>query len=203
MKAVLSSFANRVTKLNKKVVPWPEDYDFCPLLFNTMDFNKNTILGLVLMLALAFGVSWYNAKEAEEAAKVEMSKPAPAANATQKSQSPTPDAAAAKSIIAGNDQEKINQFGVFGAQAQLKPNQSILENNKIKVSINHQGAVIQNVELKDERYKTYWGKKNIQFWDAASQQMNWTWNDVKKGNQGSWQFVFKASEVTTDAQEVS
>ncbi|MEY4329759.1 MAG: hypothetical protein RL609_507, partial [Bacteroidota bacterium] len=32
-----------------------------------MDFNKNTILGLVLMLALAFGVSWYNAKEAEEA----------------------------------------------------------------------------------------------------------------------------------------
>jgi len=202
MKAVLSSFANRVTKLNKKVGPWPEDYDFCPLLFNTMDFNKNTILGLVLMLALAFGVSWYNAKEAEEAAKVEMSKPAPATNAPQKSQSPTPDAAAAKSIIAGNDQEKINHFGVFGAQAQLKPNQSILENNKIKVSINHQGAVIQNVELKDERYKTYWGKKNIQFWDAASQQMNWTWNDVKKGNQGSWQFVFKASEVTTDAQGV-
>ena len=165
-----------------------------------MDFNKNTILGLVLMLALAFGVSWYNAKEAEEAAKQEMAKPAAV---TTPEKTPATSNTAATPVSSNIDQQqKINQFGVFGAQAHLKPAQSILENGKIKVTINHQGAVIQNVELKDERYKTYWGKKNIQFWDAQSQQMLWTWNDSKKGQQGSWQFVFKATEVSTDAQGV-
>ncbi|MEY3598779.1 MAG: rane protein insertase YidC, partial [Bacteroidota bacterium] len=196
----LSSFANRVTKLNKKVVPWAEDYDFCPLLFNTMDFNKNTILGLVLMLALAFGVSWYNAKEAEATAQQVATQPAATSQPEKKAAESTPAVIASNSSI--DQQQKINQFGVFGAQAQLKPAQTILENGKIKVTINHKGAIIQNVELKDEHYKTYWGKKNIQFWDTQAQQMHWTWNDTKKGQQGSWQFVFNASAITKDAQGV-
>jgi YidC/Oxa1 family membrane protein insertase len=160
-----------------------------------MDFNKNTILGLVLMLALAFGVSWYNAKEAQETAQQE----ATAQTAQPKTTTPAQKTNTPSATNVANA-DKINQYGVFGSQANLKPAQSILENDKIKVTIDHKGATIRSVELKDDHYKTYWGKKNISFWDAKSQSMFWSWNDLKKGQQGSWQYVFNATSVSKDAQ---
>jgi YidC/Oxa1 family membrane protein insertase len=160
-----------------------------------MDFNKNTILGLVLMLALAFGVSWYNAKEAQETAQQE----ATAQTAQPKTTTPAQKTNTPSATTVANA-DKINQYGVFGSQANLKPAQSILENDKIKVIIDHKGGTIRSVELKDERYKTYWGKKNISFWDAQTQSMYWSWNDLKKGQQGSWQYVFNATSVSKDAQ---
>jgi YidC/Oxa1 family membrane protein insertase len=195
MSGSLTRFVNRATKLNKKVVPRPEDYDFCDQLLNTMDFNKNTILGLVLMLALAFGVSWYNAKEAQETAQQE----ATAQTAQPKTTTPAQKTNTPSATTVANA-DKINQYGVFGSQANLKPAQSILENDKIKVTIDHKGATIRSVELKDDHYKTYWGKKNISFWDAKSQSMFWSWNDLKKGQQGSWQYVFNATSVSKDVQ---
>ncbi len=166
-----------------------------------MEFNKNSIIGLVLMLALAFGVSWYNAKTAQEDAeqlalaeaqkpKVEKAKQEPVS-----SQRSTASSGSNTSVPSG---EAVAQYGVFGQQVFQKPGQSILENSKIKVVINHKGASIYNVTLKSAEYKTYWGKKDIQLWDAQQNQMNWIWKDRKKGEQGSWRFVFKANEVVTD-----
>jgi YidC/Oxa1 family membrane protein insertase len=165
-----------------------------------MEFNKNSIIGLVLMLALAFGVSWYNAKTAQEDAeqqalalanqpkevKTTSAKPNPNNNAP---------AQASPSILPSDATEK---YGVFGAQVFEKPGQSVLENDKIKVVINHKGANIQDVTLKSEEYKTYWGKKDIQLFDPAQNQMNWIWKDKTKGEQGSWRFVFKANEIVKD-----
>ena len=167
-----------------------------------MEFNKNSIIGLVLMLALAFGVSWYNAKTAQEDAEQQA-----LALANQpkevKTTSPKPNstynepAQASPSILPTDATEK---YGVFGAQVFEKPGQSVLENDKIKVVINHKGANIYGVTLKSEEYKTYWGKKDIQLFDPAQNQMNWIWKDKMKGEQGSWRFVFKANEVVTDNQ---
>ncbi len=165
-----------------------------------MEFNKNSIIGLVLMLALAFGVSWYNAKTAQEDAEQQA-----LALANQpkevKTTSPKPNSknnAPAQASPSISPSDATEKYGVFGVQVFEKPGQSVLENDKIKVVINHKGANIQNVTLKSEEYKTYWGKKDIQLFDPAQNQMNWIWKDKTKGEQGSWRFVFKANEIVKD-----
>ncbi len=165
-----------------------------------MEFNKNSIIGLVLMLALAFGVSWYNAKTAQEEAEQQalalanQPKEVKTTSPKQDSTSNAPAQASPSTLPS----DAIEKYGVFGAQVFEKPGQSVLENDKIKVVINHKGANIQDVTLKSEAYKTYWGKKDIQLFDPAQNQMNWVWKDKNKGEQGSWRFVFKANQIVKD-----
>ncbi len=165
-----------------------------------MEFNKNSIIGLVLMLALAFGVSWYNAKTAQEEAEQQalalanQPKEVKTTSPKQDSTSNAPAQASPSTLPS----DAIEKYGVFGGQVFEKPGQSVLENDKIKVVINHKGANIQDVTLKSEAYKTYWGKKDIQLFDPAQNQMNWVWKDKNKGEQGSWRFVFKANQIVKD-----
>ncbi len=81
-----------------------------------MEFNKNSIIGLVLMLALAFGVSWYNAKTAQEEAEQQALAAANQPKAVQ--------AAAPKTNITSNTNAQVvpsvlpsyatDKYGVFG-----------------------------------------------------------------------------------------
>jgi YidC/Oxa1 family membrane protein insertase len=166
-----------------------------------MEFNKNTIIGLVLMLALAFGVSWYNAKDAQEKAEQQAAQlvntptPEPQQNASS-----TNESVSTSNIPVADASALVAERGVFGAQTQGTPGIVVLENNKIKVKINQQGATLHSVELKDDRYLTYWDKQHIQFWDSLSQKMNWTWVDQQKGQQFSWQYFFQSSTIASDGR---
>ncbi len=163
-----------------------------------MEFNKNTIIGLLLMLGLAFGVSWYNAREAQLAAEqapattVQENSP-PAATTTNPSTITTPAAPTLQDPTA-----LIAEHGIFGSQTIGTPQTIVLENKNIKVQINTQGATLRSAELKDDAYLSYWNKKHIQFWDSLSQKMNWTWTDLQKGQQFSWQYYFQASPIIRD-----
>ncbi len=172
-------------------------------LFNDyMEFNKNSIIGLVLMLALAFGVSWYNAKtaqeEAEQQAIAAANQPKEVKANTTNSPSANNAQVTSQAVPSVLPSQATEKYGVFGAQVFAQAGQSVLENDKIKVVINHKGASIHDVSLKSAEYKTYWGKKDIQLWDPAQNQMNWVWKDKQKGEQGSWRFVFKANEIVKD-----
>lgn len=82
-----------------------------------MEFNKNTIIGLVLMLALAFGVSWYNAKQAQEEAILK-------ANAPQEQINTKPEAINTPSTIS----EQNNATAIQSMdQAQLVAEKGYLE----------------------------------------------------------------------------
>lgn len=162
-----------------------------------MKFDKNTVAGLVAMILLVLGYSWYQANQAEEMAAIEAAHPT-----TQAPASGTPAPAApnktAPQVAAPQSPDShalVQQYGAFGAQRVGKAGVSVLENDHVKVEINHQGASLRTVHLKSEHYKTYWGKKDIEFWDPAAQKMNWVWNDAQKGRQESWNYYFTPGVV--------
>jgi len=167
-----------------------------------MEFNKNTIIGLILMLGLAFGVSWYNAKQAQETALEK-------ANTPQEQSASEPSAAAASPISNNTNENTVNpdsidqaqliaEKGVFGTQTVGSSQIYTLENKQIKVKINAQGAVLHSAEIKGDEYLRYGDKQQIQLWDSLSQKMNWSWVDQQKGQQFSWQYHFIPSAITTD-----
>ncbi len=167
-----------------------------------MEFNKNTIIGLVLMLALAFGVSWYNAKQAQEEAILKANTPQEQVNT---STSPAPSipnntggAESAHPSTTIDQAQLIAEKGIFGALTQGSSELYTLENKDLKIKINGQGATLHSAEIKSDEYLRYWDKKHIQLWDSLSQKMNWTWMDQQKGLQFSWQYHFLSKGITSN-----
>ena len=121
-----------------------------------MEFNKNTIIGLVLMLALAFGVSWYNAKQAQEDAlkkSIEPVESAQANNTPTSQDTPANNVTPAENPIARIDStELIEKKGVFGEFTQGESAIYTLENKQIKIRINGQGATLHSAEIKSDEY---------------------------------------------------
>jgi hypothetical protein len=104
-----------------------------------MEFNKNTIIGLILMLGLAFGVSWYNAKQAQETALEK-------ANTPQEQSASEPSVASASPISNNTNENTVNsdsidqaqliaEKGVFGTQTVGSSQIYTLENKQIKVKL--------------------------------------------------------------------
>jgi YidC/Oxa1 family membrane protein insertase len=165
-----------------------------------MKFDKNTVIGLSLMLLIAVGFSWYSAKNKAEAA----------ANTTQ----PTEQTAQAgntpaqenSAVVASNGISTPTEVAVLNtarygsmdaAAMPAEETYTILSNDKIRVKISSKGGMLHSAELLEADYKKFNSDQQVQLWDTAQSKMDIAW---KNGSgavllSGELNFTSSASEV--------
>lgn len=186
-----------------------------------MKFDKNTVIGFTLMVVLLIGFAWYQngemkkQAEAEQArldslAKVEAANPKPS-EPTQTI--PTSDQAVIVAPAANDSASMASasgvlheKFGILATAVQGEARDIILENNKVKVTLNTKGGMVKMAELTDG-YKAYHSKENIRLWSDSLSAMKLAFNLYGKGNFKSDEFIFVPStdyaDAKTAAQSVS
>ncbi|MBX7051368.1 MAG: membrane protein insertase YidC [Flavobacteriales bacterium] len=177
-----------------------------------MKFDKNTVIGFTLMVVLLIGFAWYQngelkkQAEAEQArldslAKVEASQPKPAEQPQVTSENTATMAAAPNdSLSAVAVSDALNQkYGILSSAVQGEGRDVVIENNRIKVTLNTKGGMVKMAELTDG-YKTYHTKENIKLWSDSLSAMKLLFNLYGKGSFKSDEFVFTPSTDYADAK---
>jgi YidC/Oxa1 family membrane protein insertase len=175
-----------------------------------MRFDKNTAIGFALMILLLLGFSFYQSsvlkqeQEAEQArldslAKIEAAQPkivestAPAENTA--TFQPLSDSAARVMIEA----EISGKYGALAAAATGTAKDVVLENNKVKITLNTKGGLFRMAELQDG-YKRYNSEENIRLWSDSLSAAKLIFNLYGKGSFKSDEFYFVPSAEYVDAK---
>jgi YidC/Oxa1 family membrane protein insertase len=169
-----------------------------------MKFDKNTVIGLSLMLLIAVGFSWYSAKTKAEAMA---NAPQQTEQTTQQSSTPTPENTA---VVATTDTAAQAQVAVLNAarygslDAAAMPAEetyTVLSNNKIKVKISSKGGLLHSAELLEADYKKYNSDKQVQLWDTAQSKMDIAWKNGSGAVLLSSELNFTASTTVANATD--
>ncbi|MBL7943808.1 MAG: membrane protein insertase YidC, partial [Flavobacteriales bacterium] len=178
-----------------------------------MKFDRNTIIGLLLMLLLVIGFTYWTAPgEAERArqkaaadslARVEAAKPA--INVASNDTSLTTTVAQLSGDTAATDSALI------ASRARLEPNLGffdqvtlgtgediVVRNNKLEAIFSTRGGLLKKVTLKDG-YKTYWDSTEISLWDEKISSMHLEFQGKDGKNYPTSLFEFEPSATTIDA----
>jgi YidC/Oxa1 family membrane protein insertase len=143
-----------------------------------MKFDKNTVIGLSLMLLIAVGFSWYSAKNKAEAAA---NAPKQTEQTAPQASTPAPESTA---VVANNDTTSQAQVAVLNTarygslDAAAMPSEetyTVLSNSKIRVKISSKGGLLHSAELLEADYKKYKSDKQVQLWDTAQSKMDIAW----------------------------
>lgn len=147
--------------------------------------DKNTIIGLILIVLVVFGFSYYNQSEtASQPATTAQTAPAKAAATVSQP---------ADSMTAAND-----TTGLFGNNTQGTAQTVTLKNEKIQISLSTKGGVVSNVLL--TKYKSYDDYANnrdqaLNFYNEKDASL--TFNiDGKEKNIRTADYVFTPTNVT-------
>lgn len=174
--------------------------DFCTSLEN-MKFDKNTIIGLLLMLLLAFGFSWYSANKA--AKEQELNQQASAANqdtqsvpaaATQTPQPNTSPVINPDQLVAANTERYAS---LAPAALAGSPSTVTLKNQKVTVQLQTKGGHIHKAQLNE--FNQYNSENKIQLWDTSNTAMNLNWKNAKGELVQSSELYFEPSVSEADA----
>ncbi len=169
-----------------------------------MKFDKNTVIGLSLMLLIAVGFSWYSAKTKAEAAA---NAPQQTEQTSQQSSTPTPENTA---VVATTDTAAQAQvatlntarYGSLDAAAMpAEETFTVLSNNKIKVKISSKGGLLHSAELLEADYKKYNSDKQVQLWDTAQSKMDIAWKNGSGAVLLSSELNFTASTTVANATD--
>lgn len=169
-----------------------------------MKFDKNTVIGLSLMLLIAVGFSWYSAKTKEEAMA---NAPQQTEQTAQQSSTPTPEntAVVATTDTAAQAQVAVLNTARYGSlDAAAKPAEetyTVLSNNKIKVKISSKGGLLHSAELLEADYKKYNSDKQVQLWDTAQSKMDIAWKNGSGAVLLSSELNFVASTSNANATD--
>lgn len=176
--------------------------------------DRNSIVGLILIAVILVVFSIFNAPSAEEQAKmalqrdsiakVELAKKEAQAKTDSSKTKVVPVISAADTLLVTNDtllsdslvavrdslvkmQEitsATEQYGIFSAAAKGEGKKYVIENEKIKITLNSHGGKVSSVELKNyESYNDYMDKDNqipLKLFDEDSTtfEINFFLNDV-------------------------
>ena len=169
-----------------------------------MKFDKNTVIGLSLMLLIAVGFSWYSAKTKAEAAA---NAPQQTEQTSQQSSTPTPENTA---VVATTDTAAQAQvatlntarYGSLDAAAMpAEETYTVLSNSKIKVKISSKGGLLHSAELLEADYKKYNSDKQVQLWDTAQSKMDIAWKNGSGAVLLSSELNFTASTTVANATD--
>lgn len=117
-----------------------------------MGFDRNTIIGFLLIGALLIGMMWYNSRS-QMAYQAEQKRIADSIERTK----PKPNPAIAKAdSIKADSAKKTQAAGNFQKYLNGSEQLATLENNQVKITFTNKGGQPKTVELK--AYKTYDGK---------------------------------------------
>jgi len=115
-----------------------------------MNFDRNTIIGFVLLMLLLFGFMFISERQRAEFAK-QKQKEADSIAAVKKAKQRLQDSAAALLPAISADTVQ-NADTLAGVQSVLAPEQlTVVENKRMKVTFTNKGAYPRSVELKDYR----------------------------------------------------
>jgi len=174
-----------------------------------MNFDKNTVIGFALMVLMLIGFTWYNAKTTKEQqlveagiqdslARVAALNPAPIVI-------PEQSAPVQNVVIPDSLREKMqaseaySRFGILASASTGEAQDVVLENTKIKVTLNTKGGMVKMAELVSD-YVRYQDKSNIKLWSDSLSAMKMLLNVAGKGTLKSDEFYFTASTTYADAK---
>jgi YidC/Oxa1 family membrane protein insertase len=169
-----------------------------------MKFDKNTVIGLSLMLLIAVGFSWYSAKTKAEAAA---NAPQQTEQTAQQTSTPTPEntAVVATTDTAAQAQVAVLNTARYGsldaAAMPAEETYTVLSNNKIKVKISSKGGLLHSAELLEADYKKYNSDQQVQLWDTAQSKMDIAWKNGSGAVLLSSELNFVASTSNANAQD--
>lgn len=169
-----------------------------------MKFDKNTVIGLSLMLLIAVGFSWYSAKTKVEAMA---NAPQQTEQTTQQSDTSAPENAAI--VPATNTDGQVQaaelntaRYGSLDAAAMpAEEKHTVLFNNKIKVKISSKGGLLHSAELLEADYKKYNSDQQIQLWDTTQSKMDIAWKNGSGSVLFSSELNFVASTNIANATD--
>lgn len=164
-----------------------------------MNFDKNTIIGYVLIACVLFGFMFYNQRQMSEQAQYQHEQDSIQAVQAAK------DAKAAAELKAKQEaemtaQQKDSTNALFAAR-QGKEGTTVIENELLSVVISNKGGQIESVTIKDETYKNQEGGK-VTLFDKGDSDMH-ILIDGKEANINTAEFFFNPENVQKDAVTMS
>ncbi len=171
--------------------------DFCTSI-EDMKFDKNTILGLLFMLLLAFGFSWYSANEAakeqEQTQENANSNAAPEQQATQSQPTPQPN----DNVVTEPSGLNTDRYASLAASASKSRFELVtLKNDKVSVQISTKGGHLHRATLNE--FTKYGSDKHIELWDTTNTMMNLNWKNGKGETVQSSELYFEPNATQVDA----
>ncbi|MFN9799534.1 MAG: YidC/Oxa1 family insertase periplasmic-domain containing protein, partial [Bacteroidota bacterium] len=177
-----------------------------------MNLDRNTLIGLLLMLLLGLGFSWYSAVQQEKQA-------ANTPLAADSTATATPGAAAVPvadslSIPAAADslpsdslarmQEFINRrrFGAVADAMNGEEREVVLRNDKIRVTLSTLGGMFTSATLVDG-YTRYASDEPIALWDSTLSAMSLKWMNTGKESILTSQLYFTPSAEEVNASSAA
>ena len=165
------------------------------------NMDKNTIIGFALIAAVLFGFTWFNQPSAEDIEAQRKSDSLAVVNQQKKEQAEIAEiqrqAAVAKAMA--EDSTSLFHNNMKGVEQRVT-----LENDKLALTFNTRGAVVEKVVIKN--FEDLNGAKDLTLFDRTTQSLNFIlttkeqniatkdlYFDVKQGNGGK-QLVFVAGD---------
>ncbi len=157
------------------------------------------------MVLLIVAFSWYQSAQLKKHALVEQAQLDSLSRA--EAAKPKVDTTATQQIVlAQNDTSQKaspvdveGKYGLLAASALGTAQDVVLENNKVKVTLNTRGGLLKAAELLTD-YKVYGSGKNVSLWDDSLSNMKLLFSIYGKGNFKSDEFVFVPSANYVDAK---
>ncbi len=169
-----------------------------------MKFDKNTVIGLSLMLLIAVGFSWYSAKNKAEAAA---NAPKQTEQTAQTESTPAPESSNVvtyNGISIPTEVAVLNtaRYGSMDAAAMpALETYTVLSNNKIRVKISSKGGLLHSAELLEADYKKFNSDNQVQLWDTAQSKMDIAWKNGSGAVLLSSELNFTASTTNANATD--
>jgi YidC/Oxa1 family membrane protein insertase len=168
--------------------------------------DRNTLTGLLLMMALLFGYQWYISPTDEEIAAWEAQQEADAASqdslaqaaleqeraelasmqALQSESSLAADTAQAEALNA----ELQRRYGIFGSAVAGRDRDVVLENGNVRVVFNTRGGMPVEATLTDG-YTRYGSDEPVSLWARDLSEMNVSWDVPGVGRVGFQDLHFR------------
>lgn len=151
--------------------------------------DKNTIVGLVLMVAVIIGFGWYNSNQEAQLQHVSQTEQTSQGKAT-----PNNALSAQKPLTVS----QTDSTDIFYAATKGQPQEVVLKNEKVSVKINTKGGAISEVKLNEYKsYKDFEAKKEnaLTLYNAKDAGLNFK-VDTKEGTLSFEDYYFTPINAT-------
>jgi YidC/Oxa1 family membrane protein insertase len=171
-----------------------------------MKFDKNTVIGISLMILLVVGFMWYQVPSAEETrARLTQDSLAQVANLEKAKQAEmlanqqAQQAADPSQPMVADSAQLASKFGIFSGATSGTEKLVHVETDLLDMQFSSRGGMVKSVTLKQQFNFT--DSSTIRLWDESLSKMFVLLDIAGKGIFPSDQFIFEASAESLDASQ--
>lgn len=170
---------------------------FAVQFYKKMNFDKNTVIGITLIILIFFGFSIYTSRQEAQYKKEhpqEAKKTAAYPKGDENKSASAKDSVSAATTPSKNDSAIVADFGIFARSASGKEILTTIENDDCIYTFSNKGGVIKKVELK--KYKTFHKTPLVLFEDKGN-NFNLLFYSNERKNPIETEYLFFTSDVTS------